>query len=211
MFSAGSYAFGLSYGRMLTNSFSIGFSAKYITEYIYNSHARGFAVDVGTFYYTPIKGLAMGMSITNYGTKMNMQGRDTLLPTDPDPQITGNNSQIMSNMRTDSYELPLLFRFGFSYKALSNIEQHDLLLSIDLLHPNDDMESVNVGAEYVFMDLFALRGGYKALFAKDSEEGLCLGAGFQTGIAATELRIDYAYKDFGRLKDVQMFTLGLMF
>jgi hypothetical protein len=86
-----------------------------------------------------------------------------------------------------------------------------LLLSIDLLHPNDDMESVNLGAEYVFMNLFALRGGYKALFASDSEEGLCLGAGFLAGIGATQFRIDYAYKDFGRLNDVQMFTVGLKF
>jgi hypothetical protein len=211
MFSAGSYAFALSYARLLTNSFSVGFSAKYITEYIYNSNAKGFAIDVGTLYRTPIKGLAMGMSITNYGTKMRMEGRDLLLPTDPDPTVSGNNSQIMSNMRTDGYELPLLFRFGFSYQALPNIEQHELLLSIDLLHPNDDAESVNIGAEYVFMHLFALRGGYKALFASESEEGLCLGAGFLAGIGATEFRIDYAYKDFGRLKDVQMFTVGLKF
>ena len=151
------------------------------------------------------------MSITNYGTKMKMDGRDMLLPVDPDPQISGNNSQIMANMRTDSYELPLLFRFGFSYQTLPKVEHHDLLVSIDLLHPNDDSESVNIGAEYVFMGLFAIRGGYKSFFAKDSEEGLCLGAGFLAGIASTELRIDYAYKDFGRLKDVQMFTMGLKF
>lgn len=211
MFSCGSYAFGLSFARMMTNNFSIGLNAKYITENIFNSSATGFAIDLGTLYNTPIKGLSMGMSITNYGTKMRMEGRDLLLPSDPDPTISGNNSQIMSNLRTDSYELPLLFRFGFSYMALPNLDNHDLLLSIDLLHPNDDVEMVNFGAEYVFMHLFAIRGGYKSLLKEDSEEGLCLGAGFMAGIASTELRIDYAYKDFGRLKDVQMFTIGLNF
>jgi hypothetical protein len=211
MFSCGSYAFALSYGRLLTNNFAVGLNAKYITENIYNCYAHGFAVDVGTLYRTPIKGLSMGMSITNYGSKMRMEGRDLLLPTDPDPTLSGNNSQIMSNLNTDRYEIPLLFRFGFSYQVLPKIENHDLLVSVDLLHPNDDAESVNIGAEYVFLKLVAVRGGYKALFTDDSEEGLCLGAGFLAGIASTELRIDYAYKDFGRLKDVQMFTVGLKF
>ena len=59
--------------------------------------------------------------------------------------------------------------------------------------------------------MFALRGGYKTLFARDSEEGLCFGAGFYWDAVGMQLLIDYAYQDFGVLNDIQMFTVGLGF
>jgi len=83
---------------------------------------------------------------------------------------------------------------------------------VDALHPNDDVESVNAGGEYWFHKMVALRAGYKSLFARDSEEGLCFGAGLNYKLMGyTTLMIDYAYEDFGVLKEVQLFTLGLAF
>ena len=50
LFDAGSMAVGLSFSRFLTDNFSIGFSAKYIREYIWKESAAGFALDVGAMY-----------------------------------------------------------------------------------------------------------------------------------------------------------------
>ena len=97
MFDAGSYAIGLCYGRKLTDRFSIGFNFKYITEYIYHCNAHGFAFDVGTLYDTQFNGLKIGMSIKNYGTKMQMNGQDLLVQTDINPNLSGNNPNINSN------------------------------------------------------------------------------------------------------------------
>jgi len=212
MFDAGSYAFGLSYARDLTDRFSIGFNFKYVNEKIYHSTASGAAFDIGTIFDTQYYGLKIGMSITNYGTKMQMGGRDMLIQADIDPQISGNNENINANLNTDSYDLPLMFRVGVSMDLLKGKGNSNLIVAVDALHPNDDVESVNVGAEYGFNKMFFLRGGYKSLFASDSEEGLCLGAGFSYSVpGAGTLMLDYAYEDFGVLKDVQLFTIGLGF
>jgi hypothetical protein len=155
MFSVGSYALGLGYAMKLTDRFSIGFNAKYIYEYIYNCSAKGAALDIGTMYDTNFHGIKLGMSISNYGTKMRMTGRDLDLQVDPDPLIEGNNANISASLKTDSYDLPLLFRFGAAIDILEGSEMNSLIVSIDALHPNDDVEYVNVGGEYVFKQMFA--------------------------------------------------------
>jgi hypothetical protein len=209
-FSAGSIAFGLSYARKLTDKFMIGFTGKYIREHIWNTDASGFAMDVGTLFTTPFRGLRVGLSITNFGTKMQMTGDDLLVQVDIDPTIVGNNNQINSVLQTGIFDLPLLFRFGLSMDVLQT-ENNRFTLATDALHPNDNAESVNVGGEYQFRDLIALRAGYRSLFLPDSEEGFTLGGGINYGVAGFGFRLDYAYEDFGRLNNIQKFTLLLLF
>jgi hypothetical protein len=212
MFDVGSYAFGLCYARNLTDRFSIGFNFKYINENIYHSSAHGIALDVGTLFDTQFYGLKIGMSISNYGTKLQMSGRDMLIQADVDPNVSGNNPNINSNLETDKFDLPLMFRVGVSMDVLKGAANSNLILSVDALHPNNDVEYMNVGGEYIFNNMFALRGGYKSLFARDSEEGLSFGAGVNYRLfGKTTIKIDYAYQDFGVLQDVQLFTIGLGF
>jgi opacity protein-like surface antigen len=68
------------------------------------------------------------------------------------------------------------------------------------------------GAEYIYHNLIALRGGYHSLFARDSETGLTLGAGLNINLFENFiLNMDYAYMDFGKLDNTQMLTLSLQF
>jgi hypothetical protein len=212
MFSVGSYALGLCYARNLTDRFSVGTTVKYIQENIYHSKAQGMAFDVGTLFDTQFAGLKIGMNISNYGTKMQMSGRDMLTQTDVDPSVAGNNDNINANLQTEKYDLPLMFRVGISMDVLKGWNNSNLILGIDALHPNDDVEYLNVGAEYMFNNMLALRAGYKSMFANDSEEGISIGGGIQYHIAGTTiLRIDYAYHDFGVFNEIQMFSLGFKF
>jgi predicted porin len=92
------------------------------------------------------------------------------------------------------------------------LEDHVFTIAVDALHPNDNDESLNVGAEYVLYDLIALRGGYKSLFLDNSEEGLTFGIGLKYTFApGLGLYFDYAYQEFGVLDNTQHFTLGLRF
>ncbi len=212
MFSAGSYAFGLLYARKLTDRFSIGFNAKYIQERIYHSSAQGVAFDIGTLFDTQLQGLRIGMSISNYGTKMRMGGRDMLIQTDIDANKHGNNENINANLQTDAYDLPLLFRVGVSIDVLKGLYDSNLILSVDALHPNDNVESVNVGAEYTFGKMMSLRCGYQRLFERNSEEGLCFGGGVNCKVLGqTMIHLDYAWGDFGVLKEIQKFSMGMSF
>jgi len=57
-----------------------------------------------------------------------------------------------------------------------------------------------------------VRGGYKALFAKDAEAGLCLGGGLYLPIpGGLKLSLDYAFLDLGILNDIHTFSLGIQF
>jgi long-subunit fatty acid transport protein len=211
-FDAGSYAFAVSYANRLTDRFSIGGNVKFIHENIYHSDANGMAFDVGTLFQSPFMGIVIGASISNYGTKMQMSGRDMLVQSDVNPQISGNNENINAHLQTDAYDLPLMFRLGVGVDLLKGASRNSLILAVDALHPNDDTESLNLGAEYGFNRMVFLRAGYKSLFAKDSELGLSCGAGVRFRIAgASDLSVDYAYQDFGVLKNIQMFALSLGF
>jgi hypothetical protein len=210
-FTAGSTAMGLCFARSLTDRFSIGFNVKYISENIYHSSARGVAFDVGTLFTTQFNGLKIGMSISNYGPKMKMAGKDMLAQVDIDPMLAGNNENLNAYLKTDGYDLPLMFRVGVSMDVLKGLANSNLILAVDALHPNNDVESINIGAEYVLNQLIFLRGGYNTLFAKDSETGLSFGGGLKYKLGGPTLAIDYAYRDFGILNQVQMFTLGVRF
>ena len=107
--------------------------------------------------------------------------------------------------------MPLLFRVGLAWDAVA-MGDHTVVLSTDAAHPNDNSEYVNIGGEYDFRGLFALRAGYKSLFETDGEQGLTLGAGLKIRLErALAAQIDYAYADFGRLEATHWFTIGLTF
>ncbi len=57
-----------------------------------------------------------------------------------------------------------------------------------------------------------MRAGYNSLFEQDSEKGLTLGFGLNYRIIdMIKVKLDYAYQDFGRLKDVHYFSMGVNF
>lgn len=200
----------LSFARNLTDRFSIGGSTKIIQENIYNSRATGIAIDLGTLYYTQLPGLTMGMSISNYGTKMQMSGRDMILQTEVDPSLESDPTNINANYATDRFDLPLIFRFGLAYKKiLSN--NLNLLIAADALHPNDNTESINLGTELVFKDFVYLRSGREHLFQRDNEAGFALGGGVKLAIGKTNYTIDYTYAQMGVLGDQKKLTLMVYF
>ncbi len=203
--------FSVAYAINLTDNFAIGFNPKFVMQKIWRTSASAIAIDMGVIYRTPFDGIILAMSISNFGTKMKLEGNSALVLFDPDPNSTGNNGQIPAYLQTDEWELPLNFRVGLSYEPFKN-DMHKLLVAIDALHPANDYESVNVGAEYGFKDVFFIRGGYKSMFLQDSEESFTLGAGVkQTFIGNVAIKIDYTYGDFGRLKNYQKISVGIDF
>jgi hypothetical protein len=207
---AGSYAFGLTYARALSEQFSIGFNAKYAYERVYHSSASAVAFDVGALFNTQFNGLKIGMSISNYGSKMQLTGQDFQVQHDVFPSISGNNGNINAGLTADNFDLPLLFRIGVSMDVLKGMYNSNFIIAADALHPSDDVESVNVGGEYIFDNMVSLRAGYKGLFSLDSEQGLSFGGGLRINVSgSTTVKFDYSYISFGDLKNVHMLSVGL--
>lgn len=210
-FSVSDAMFSLAYAIKLTDNFAIGFNPKFVMQKIWKMTATAFAVDMGVQYVTPFDGAVLAMSISNFGTKMKLDGNTALVLVDLDPNSSGNNGQIPAYLQTEGWELPLNFRVGIAYRPIDT-QMHKLNLAIDAMHPSDNYESVNVGAEYIFNDMFSIRGGYKSLFLKDSEESFTFGFGVkQLLLGNIAIKVDYSYGSFGRLTNVQKFSLGINF
>jgi long-subunit fatty acid transport protein len=175
-------ALAVSYGRYLTDRFSVGVSLKLIMEDVHESSARGWSADVGTLYNTGFRGFKIGMVITNFGPDLRMQ--------------------------TASYPLPINFKFG---GAINAIESNDnvLTLSAEGWHPSDNLEKYNVGGEWTYKDRFSLRAGGRINY---DISGLTFGGGVKMPFGEErEIRVDYAWQDFGILTQVHRFTLGIAF
>jgi hypothetical protein len=206
---ASSLAIGLAYARNLTDRFSIGLNFKYIREAIWSESAQGFAVDIGVLYLSEIPGLTLGAAVTNFGTPMQMEGRDLYFNNDPNGEIGSGPNNIPSESRTVAFDLPLVFRIGLAWE-LKPAEDFSVIAAVDAAHPNDNTEYVNTGLEASFMKIFFARVGYKSIFLRDSEQGLTWGVGFHYGITnVATVKIDYGFADYGRLENVHYLTFGL--
>ncbi len=211
VFSATDMAISLAYALQLTDRFSIGFNPKFIYQGIWKMSATAFGIDMGVQYITPFDDAILAMSISNFGTDMKLLGQSNLVLYDPDPYTTGNNDKIPAYLETKDYPLPLTFRVGIAYNPIRSAD-HKLTVAFDALHPSDDYESVNIGMEYSFQEFLYLRAGYKSLFLDDSEESFALGFGIKKYLMSNvAIGIDYAYQDFGRLNNIQKFTLTVSF
>ncbi len=211
LFNVGDLALGIAYARNLTTRFSIGFNGKYIRQKIWHMSASGFAIDIGTLFTTPFAGMKIGMSISNFGGKMQMLGKDTFVNYDLAPDQEGSNDRIPANLTTDKFSLPLLFRVGLALEVFS-FNSSRMIMAVDAAHPNDNTEYINVGVEYSLNDWLFLRTGFKNLFMLDGEEGLTVGGGIKYALSRNvSIKIDYSYQDFGRLNNAQSFSLALAY
>lgn len=210
-FSAGGNVVGLSFARNLTDMFSIGFTGKYIREYIYNESASSFALDLGTWYRAPIlNGVCIGASLLNFGPKMSLEGRDVMYlhKVNDLPNIT---NVVNSSLEMDEFDLPLSFRVGIATDAIRD-DNSRLTLAVDAVHPNDNTEYVNSGMEYCWQNTLSARLGWKSAFELDGEQGFTAGVGIAYDLTPTlGFLFDYAYQDFGRLKEVHYFSVGVKF
>lgn len=208
-FDASDLSMGLNFARNLTDRFSIGFNFKYIQQQIWHMKASSFAIDVGTLFTTQFNGMRLGMSISNFGSKLQMRGRDTLIKHDPDPFIDGNNDQINAHYDVDRWSLPLIFRVGL---AMDLIESKFLTttVAVDAIHPNDNYEYVNTGIELRFLNNIYLRGGMKSMFNDRFSEGATFGGGVRLDLfSGTSIYADYSYTTTEYLMDIQRFSLSI--
>jgi len=210
-FNAGDFSFSVAYALRLTDNFAIGFNPKVIHQYIWQMSATGFAIDLGVHYDTPFPGVKLGFALTNFGSKMQMNGENARVLFDFEPGSSGNNERVPALLETSSWALPLNFKIGLMYQLL-NVQRNSVSLALDAQYPNNDFESMNVGVEYNFGNRLSLRGGYRGILLDDTEESFTFGAGLNFPVVGNVmLHFDFAYADFGLLENVQKYSLGIDF
>ncbi|MBI4778359.1 PorV/PorQ family protein [Candidatus Desantisbacteria bacterium] len=79
-FSAGDMAVTMGYSRKMNEKMLLGANAKLIHQRIDNSAATGIAVDMGILCSGMVKGLMIGASMRNLGSKMKFENKADSLP-----------------------------------------------------------------------------------------------------------------------------------
>ncbi len=190
--------FGLSYSRKMTDQFSFGITLKYMQETIAEVNIKSVLFDLGTLYWTGFEKTRFAVSLTNFSSDF--------VPSGSFKQKNLNN-EFIEYSDFQSFAPPTMFRFGIANDFIDN-DQHKLTLSVQLNHPNDNHENINLGTEYWWQKFIALRAGYKTA---QIEEDFSLGFGIRQKLSFSNLRFDYAYTNFGRLDSVNRFDLIMEF
>ena len=162
-FSASNMAIGLAFSKKMSDHFNMGFQAKIVQESISFTSANAIAIDAGSQYVSRFSGLKIGMSITNFGTKMRLNGTDQKVDIDPYEELDGN-PDVIANLRTEDWPLPMAFRFGLSFQLLgpkAMIKNPLLVLTInaDYYDARDVNPYYAGGAELKVGKLLYLRSG----------------------------------------------------
>lgn len=202
------FALAVGYGRQVSQRFAAGGQVNYAQETIWHTSAQAITFNVGTLYRVSENGLRIGSSLSNFGTRASFDGRDLRFVYDNVPGENGDNSTLPGERFTDPYSVPVLFRVGLGLPVRID-DANRVMLAADAFHPNDNSESVSVGAEYSLKELVAVRAGWQNLFLRDSEVGITLGAGLRARYEAIEYRVDYAWADHGRLGGTHRLTVGV--
>jgi hypothetical protein len=204
-------AIGLGWGRPITDRFSVGAQVSWLQERIWNSTLSTAVFNLGTLYRVSDGGLELGASLSNLGVGGRFAGRDLRVTYDQDEDQNGDNSSLPAEIFTEEHAVPVLLRFGLSVPWRLDAGNR-VRFAVDALHPSDNSESLNLGAEYGYRELFAVRAGWQNLLKEDAEGGLTLGAGVRGDMNNSfGFRFDYAFADMGRLEATHRMTLGLDF
>lgn len=184
-----SVAYGKAFGRL-----KAGAAVKYVGQKIKDYSANAAAVDAGLLYGFEKAPVALGASVSNFGTRVKF--------------------------REESFPLPLIFRAGAAVRPAG----WKTLLAAQVDLPNDDGASLRLGAEYAMASSLRLRLGYKtsssadkdAILGKeigDSGSGVSNLYGFFGGLGLVygEFSLDYALTPYGDLGNAHRFSLAYKF
>ncbi len=158
------YSFvSLSTGFNLVNDLSFGATIKFLYEGLYTDESNGLGFDFGLNYKTYIDGLSLSAAIRNLGS--------------------------MNQLRVEKTQLPNEFRIGPSYQFNLPSDFQITAAAEFLKYLQAEDTHFNMGAEILYNNLIALRGGYQTGYIS---KGFTGGVGIRWG----NLSFDYAISPF---------------
>jgi hypothetical protein len=199
-------AAGLTYSRNITERFSAGVTVKYIQEGLDREQASTVAVDIGSVFETNfLNNLKIGMSLSNLGGRMKLAGSGLQVQYSLNPDYP--TKVTTADLSTEEWDIPLYFRLGVASDILQSEELRWHIVA-EVMDSRDYIYRFSVGSEIGFYNRYFLRGGYKFMY---DEEDLTLGGGVNIDFPWAQIRLDYAFANFGVFDNTQRFSLIFAF
>ena len=151
-----------SYGRSLSDKFSLGGTAKMISQSIDDVTISGFAFDIGTQFNTGYRGISMGAVVSNFGPDVDSQAPDDA-----------------SYEEFPGMSLPMTFSFGVVGEAIPGLNA-----GLNVLKQADMAQEFIFNGEYSVAGLASLRFSYNI-----SNEQQPMSFGFGLGMAGVTANV----------------------
>ena len=149
-----------SYGRSLSDKFSLGGTAKMISQSIDDVSISGLAFDIGTQFNTGYRGISMGAVISNFGPDVDSQAPDDA-----------------SYEEFPGMSLPMTFSFGVVGEAIPGLNA-----GLNVLKQADMAQEFIFNGEYSVAGLASVRFSYNI---NNPQQPMSFGAGLgMAGITA---------------------------
>ena len=181
-FQASDVALQASYGRSLSDKFSLGGTAKMITQSIDDVTINGLAFDIGTQFNTGYRGIRMGAVISNFG-----------------PDVASQAPEDVSYEEFPGMSLPMTFSFGVVGEAIAGLNA-----GLNVLKQADMAQEFIVNGEYSLMGLASARFSYNI---SNPQQPMSFGVGL--GLAG--ISADVAITTTQYFDNVMRFGIGYSF
>jgi hypothetical protein len=177
-FSVYDLGFGISQSKRITRNLAYGISLKLLAHKIMNEQAFALAGDVGVIYHTAIEELKAALVLQNVSTKYSFISQDLREP------------------------------WGVRLATVYSLIDQPLVLTADYNFVPNQQDTLNLGAEYWFLEMLALRAGMRL----PSAAGLVSVFNLGFGINWRELyELDYSFSPHTELGINQRFSLIVRF
>lgn len=137
-FQATDVAMQASFGRSLSDKFSLGATAKMISQSIDDVSISGLAFDIGTQFNTGYRGISMGAVVSNFG-----------------PDVDSQADADASYEEFPGMSLPMTFSFGVVGKAIPGLNA-----GLNVLKQADMAQEFIFNGEYSVAGLASIRFSY---------------------------------------------------
>jgi hypothetical protein len=151
-FSATDMSLQASYGRSLSDKFSLGATAKMISQNIDDVSNNGLAFDIGTQFNTGYRGISMGAVVSNFG-----------------PDVDSHAPDDASYEEFPGMSLPMTFSFGVVGEAIPGLNA-----GLNVLKQADMAQEFIFNGEYSVASLVSLRFSYNI---SNPQQPMSFGAG----------------------------------
>ena len=137
-FTATDMSLQASYGKSLSDKFSLGATAKMISQKIDDVSISGLAFDIGTQFNTGYRGISMGAVVSNFG-----------------PDVDSQAPEDASYEEFPGMSLPMTFSFGVVGEAIPGLNA-----GLNVLKQADMAQEFIFNGEYSVAGLASLRFSY---------------------------------------------------
>lgn len=201
---------GFAYARKFSNSIAAGILVRYLSEGLSNVSASGICFDMGVQYQTALnpkdkikkEDFRFGMSVRNLGSDVSYTGSGLSLK-----MINPiNNATRTTYFGAEKFNLPALVNIGAAYdirldRKNSDTYYHRLTPSGNFNYNAFAQNTVAMGIEYAFKELFMVRGGYAYQGSTAANDYRSQYVGFAGGFgvllpltnSGLNMGIDYSY------------------